>query len=74
MIVDPDELAPLAPLATKTIEVEEFVNLDQIDPVYFESSYYVAPHLSTKPYALLATSLESSGKVAIVRFVMRSRH
>ena len=70
MIVDPDELAqlaplaPLAPLATETIEVEEFVNLDQIDPVYFESSYYVAPHPSTKPYALLAKSLESSGKVA----------
>ena len=50
------------------------VDPDQIDPVYFESSYYVAPHLSTKPYALLAKSLESSGKVAIVRFVMRSRH
>ena len=73
VIVDPDELAPFVPLATKTIEVEEFVNLAEIDPIYFETSYYVAPHLTTKPYALLAKALESAGKVAIVRFVMRSR-
>jgi DNA end-binding protein Ku len=73
VIVDPDELAPFVPLATKTIEVEEFVNLAEIDPIYFETSYYVAPHLTTKPYALLARALESAGEVAIVRFVMRSR-
>ena len=73
MIVDPDELAPFVPLATKTIEVEEFVDLADIDPIFFETSYYVAPHLTTKPYALLARALESAGKVAIVRFVMRSR-
>ena len=73
VIVDPDELEPFVPLATKTIDVEEFVDLDEIDPVYFETSYYVAPHLNPKPYALLARALESAGKVAIVRFVMRSR-
>ncbi len=73
VIVDPDELAPFVPLATKTIDVEEFVELAAIDPVFFESSYYVAPHVSHKPYALLAKALESAGKVAIVRFVMRSR-
>ena len=73
VLVDPDELAPFVPLATKTIEVEEFVDLADIDPVFFESSYYVAPHLSQKPYALLARALESAGKVAIVRYVMRSR-
>ena len=73
VIVDPDELAPFVPLATKTIDVEEFVDLADIDPVYFESTYYVAPHLSQKPYALLAKALESAGKVAIVRFVMRGR-
>jgi non-homologous end joining protein Ku len=43
VIVDPDELAPFVPLATKTTEVEEFVNLAEIDPIYFETSYYVAP-------------------------------
>jgi DNA end-binding protein Ku len=71
--VDPEELEPFVPSSTKTIEVEEFVDLDQIDPVYFESSYYVAPHLNPKPYVLLARAMEAAGKVAIVRFVMRSR-
>jgi DNA end-binding protein Ku len=42
VIVDPDALAPFVPLATETIEVEEFVNLAEIDPVYFESRYDVA--------------------------------
>jgi DNA end-binding protein Ku len=73
VVVDPDELAPFVPVATKSIEVEEFVELTAIDPIFFEASYYVAPHLSTKPYALLAKALATTGKVAIVRFVMRSR-
>ena len=74
VIVDPDELAPFVPLATKSIDVDQFVDLGEIDPVFFETSYYVAPAATgAKPYALLARALESSGKVAIVRFVMRSR-
>ena len=71
--IDPEELEPFVPSSTKTIEVEEFVDLDQIDPVYFETSYYVAPHLNPKPYVLLARAMEAAGRVAIVRFVMRSR-
>ena len=47
VIVDPDELAPFVPLATKSIDVEQFVDLTEIDPVLFESTYYVAPHLTT---------------------------
>jgi DNA end-binding protein Ku len=73
VVIDPDELEPFIPAATKTIELEEFVDLAQIDPVYFEKPYYIAPHLSPKPYVLLARALESSGKVAIARFVMRGR-
>jgi len=73
VVIDPDELEPFVPVATKTIELEEFVDLDQIDPVYFEKPYYVAPHLNPKPYVLLARALEASGKVAIARFVMRGR-
>jgi DNA end-binding protein Ku len=73
LLVDPDELAPFVPLNTKTVEVQEFVALDAIDPVFFETTYWVAPHLSQKPYALLTRALESSGKVAIARFVMRGR-
>ena len=71
--VGPDELEPFMPAVTKTIDLEEFVALDQIDPVYFDTAYYIAPHLNPKPYVLLARALESSGKVAIARFVMRNR-
>jgi hypothetical protein len=52
VLVDPDELAPFVPLATKSIEVEEFVDLAEIDPVFFETTYYVAPASGPKPYAL----------------------
>lgn len=73
VLVDPEELAPFVPLATKSIDVESFVGLDEIDPVFFESTYYVAPAAGAKPYALLVRALQGTGKVAIVRFVMRSR-
>jgi DNA end-binding protein Ku len=74
VIVDPDELAPFVPLATKSIDVEQFVDPAEIDPVFFDTTYYVAPAaMAAKPYALLVRALQSTGKVAIVRFVMRSR-
>src|SRR4051794_15727861 len=73
VLVDPDELEPFMPAATKTIELEEFVDFAEIDPVYFESSYYVTPDSNPKPYVLLARAMEESGKVAIGRFVMRNK-
>ena len=73
VIVDPDELEPFIPAATRTIELEEFVELDEIDPVYFESAYYVAPDANPKPYVLLGRAMEEAGKVAIGRFVMRNK-
>ena len=73
VVVDPDELEPFIPAATKTVDLEEFVDLDQIDPVYFDSAYYVAPGTNPKPYVLLARAMEESGKVAIGRFVMRNK-
>ena len=73
VIVDPDELEPFIPAATKTVELEEFVDLADIDPVYFESAYHVAPGANPKPYVLLARAMEESGKVAIGRFVMRNK-
>jgi DNA end-binding protein Ku len=73
VVIDPDELEPFVPAATKTIDLEEFVDLERIDPVYFDKPYYLAPHLNPKPYVLLARALESTGKVAIARFVMRNR-
>jgi DNA end-binding protein Ku len=73
VVVDPDELEPFIPAATKTVDLEEFVDLADIDPVYFESAYYVAPGTNPKPYVLLARAMEESGKVAIGRFVMRNK-
>ena len=73
IVVDPDELEPFIPSATRTVEIEEFVDLDEIDPVYFDAAYYVAPGTTPKPYVLLAKAMEESGKVAIARFVMRNK-
>jgi len=69
-----DEMAALAPEKTKAIEVQDFVDLDQIDPIYFDSPYYLGPAQGAeKAYALLAKAMEASGKVAIARFVLRNK-
>ena len=73
VVVDPDELEPFIPSVTKTVDLEEFVDLAEIDPVYFDSAYYVAPGTNPKPYVLLARAMEEAGKVAIGRFVMRNK-
>lgn len=73
VVVDPDELEPFIPSATKSIDLEEFVDLDEIDPVYFDSPYIAAPDGAAKPYKLLASAMEEAGKVAIARFVMRNK-
>lgn len=73
ILIDPDELEPLMPSATKSIDLEEFVDLDQIDPVYFDTAYHLAPDGNAKPYALLAQAMEASGKVGIGRYVMRNK-
>jgi DNA end-binding protein Ku len=73
VLVDPDELEPFIPAATRTVDLEEFVDLTEIDPIYFESAYYVAPDSNPKPYVLLARAMEEAGKVAIGRFVMRNK-
>ncbi len=69
-----DEIAALAPEKTRAIEVQDFVDLDQIDPIYFDSPYYLGPaDGAERAYALLAQAMESSGKVAIARFVFRNK-
>jgi DNA end-binding protein Ku len=73
VVVDPDELEPFIPTATRAIELEEFVDLDEIDPKYFDSPYIVAPDKNAKPYVLLARAMEEAGKVALGRFVMRNK-
>lgn len=73
VIVDPDDLETFMPVATKSVDLEEFVDLADIDPVYFDSAYHLAPDGPPKPYVLLARAMEASGKVAIGRFVMRNK-
>lgn len=72
--VSDDELAALDPKASRTIDIEEFVDLADIDPVFYDAAYLLAPDKATaKPYALLARAMEESGKVGIARVVMRSK-
>jgi DNA end-binding protein Ku len=73
VVVDPDELEPFMPVATKSVDLEEFVDLTEIDPVYYDAAYHLAPDGPPKPYVLLARAMEASGKVAIGRFVMRNK-
>ena len=71
--VSDDELAALDPKAVRTIEIEEFVDLSSIDPIFYDSAYFLAPDKSSKPYALLARAMEEEGKVGIARFVLRTK-
>jgi DNA end-binding protein Ku len=72
--IEPSELDSLEPKKTKTIEIEEFVELSQIDPIYYDHPYYLAPGTGgAKPYRLLLEAMEETGKVAIARVVIRSK-
>jgi DNA end-binding protein Ku len=69
-----DEMEALAPEKTRAIDVRDFVDLDQIDPIYFNSPYYLGPaEGAEKAYSLLAEAMAESGKVAIARFVFRNK-
>jgi DNA end-binding protein Ku len=69
-----DELAALAPERSRSIEVQDFVDLGEIDPMYFDSPYYLGPaEGAEKAYSLLAAAMQASGKVAIARFVFRNK-
>ncbi len=72
--IDPAELDALDPKATRSIDIEEFVDLEQIDPIYYDSSYYLAPSAGgAKAYRLLLEAMRDAGKVAIGRVVLRSK-
>jgi len=68
-----DEMAALDPKAVRTIDIEEFVDLASIDPMFYDAAYYLVPDKSSKPYALLARAMEEEGKVGIANFVMRTK-
>ena len=74
VVMTRDELEALDPKKTKTIEIEDFVDLDEIDPIYFNQPYYVGPAQGAeRAYALLAQAMSEQRKVAIARFVMRNK-
>jgi DNA end-binding protein Ku len=74
VLIEPEELEALDPKATKTIDIEEFVDLAEIDPIYYDHSYYLAPTTGgAKAYQLLLAAMEEADKVAIGRIVIRSR-
>ena len=72
--ISKDEMAAMAPKKSRAIEVQDFVDLGEIDPIYFDSPYYLGPaDGAEKAYSLLASAMEASGKVAISRFVFRNK-
>jgi len=72
--ISKDEMSALAPEKTRAIDVQDFVDLDEIDPIYFDSPYYLGPaEGAEKAYSLLAKAMGASGKVAIARFVFRNK-
>jgi DNA end-binding protein Ku len=72
--VDPKEIDALKPEKGKSIEIEQFVQLEEIDPVYFDKAYYVTPgEGGSKPYKLLVEAMGKSGRIGLARFVMRER-
>lgn len=69
-----EELSELDPAKTRTIDIQDFVEIADIDPIYFENPYYLGPaDGAEKAYSLLARAMESSGRAAIARFVLRNR-
>jgi DNA end-binding protein Ku len=69
-----EEMEALAPEKTRAIDVLDFVDIEEIDPMYFNSPYYLGPAESAeKAYSLLAAAMEASGKAAITRFVFRNK-
>lgn len=72
--IDEDELAALDPEASRTIDISEFVDLADIDPIYYDAAYHLVPDPATvKAYALLTRAMEDAGKVGIATFVMRTK-
>ena len=74
VVLTREELEELDPQKTKAIEIQDFVDLDEIDPIYFDHPYYLGPDKGAeKAYALLVKAMTDSNKVAIARFVLRNR-
>src|SRR5689334_10247645 len=74
VVIENEEIESLQPKAAHTIDIEEFIDLDEIDPIYFENPYFLAPDpKGVKPYELLVEAMTELNKVAIGRIVLRSK-
>jgi DNA end-binding protein Ku len=74
VVLGREELEELIPAKTRAIEIQDFVDIEDIDPIYFDSPYYLAPaEGAEKAYGLLVKAMESAGKAAIARFVLRNK-
>ena len=74
VLVTDEELESLAPERTRDIDLRRFVPADAVDPIYFERAYFLTPGGdSTKPYRLLAETMERTGRAGIATFVMRGK-
>jgi DNA end-binding protein Ku len=74
VMIEPEELEALEPTVSTGIEIKQFVDLAEIDPVYFENSYYLAPDKgAAKPYRLLLNAMKEMNKIAIATVVMRQK-
>jgi DNA end-binding protein Ku len=74
VVISNEELEALDPKATKTVDIEEFVDLVEIDPIYYDHNYYLAPTAGgAKAYRLLLDAMRESGKVGIGKVVLRSK-
>jgi DNA end-binding protein Ku len=74
VVIEPGELEALDPKKTKAIEIEDFVALDEIDPIFYDHPYYLAPGPGgAKPYKLLLEAMRETGRVAIAKVVIRSK-
>ena len=69
-----EELSAFDPKGTKSIDIEDFVELSQIDPIYYETTYFLLPDKGAqKPYALLLEAMRKTGRVGVARFVLRTK-
>jgi DNA end-binding protein Ku len=74
VLIEPGELESVEPKKTKTIDIEDFVDLDEIDPIFYDHPYYLAPAAGgAKPYRLLLEAMRETNKVAIAKVVIRQK-
>jgi DNA end-binding protein Ku len=74
VVIEPDEIKKIEPKTAKAMEILEFVKAGEVDPIYFETSYYLMPEeAGRRPYVLLARALEETGTLAIAKLTMHNR-